>query len=100
MPCRLCCRPGRSKPIIKLPKEARGFSFACRAASLSAGSLYHPPLAKGRELRLRGYVLRGFSLGDALLVFRRPRSRKESCVLFHIACPECGSRIVKTGTAT
>ena len=26
--------------------------------------------------------------------------RKGSCVLFHIKCPECGSRIVKTGTPT
>jgi DNA-directed RNA polymerase subunit RPC12/RpoP len=39
-------------------------------------------------------------LGGALLSLLRPSLRKRSCVLFHIKCPECGSRIVKTGTPT
>ena len=37
-------------------------------------------------------------MGAALLSLRRPCFRMGSCVLFHIKCPECGSRIVKAGT--
>jgi DNA-directed RNA polymerase subunit RPC12/RpoP len=59
------------------------------------------PSRRGREPR-RGLARqrRGFPLGAALLSLRRPCFRKGSCVLFHIKCPECGSRIVKTGTPT
>jgi hypothetical protein len=39
-------------------------------------------------------------LDAVLLSLPRPVFRKESCVLFHINCPECGSHIVKTRAPT
>ena len=45
----------------------------------------------GRELRQ--------GLGAALLSLPARCFRKESCVLLHIKCPECGSLIVKTTMA-
>jgi hypothetical protein len=54
---------------------------------------------RGQEPR-QGSDRRVFLLGAALLSLRRPVSKKGSCVLFHIKCPECGSLIVKAGTPT
>src|SRR5262249_9495049 len=84
------------------PRHTAFAQTAWRGFPLSAPliSFQRPLLHPGPEPRTTdspGCFGGVFPFGAALLSLRRPVfSKRESCVLFHIKCQECGSHIVKT----